>query len=73
MAPKDILDIERRAAETLGHRHDIRRGDEQEHARRIDEATNEPGTGDPVDLWARARHPHGSALRINRGKLGDGN
>ena len=62
MAPKDILDVEWRASETLGHFHDIRWRHEQKHGAWIDEATNEPGTRDPVDLRTSAGHPHSSTL-----------
>src|SRR5262245_41705483 len=70
MAPKDILDVKWRASEALGYCHDIRRRHKQKHGAWIDEATNEPGTGDPVDLRTRAGHPHSSTLTINRRKLG---
>ena len=73
MAPKDILDVEWRAAETLCHFHDIRRRHEQKHRGRIDEATNKPGTCDPVDLRTSAGHPHSSTSRINGRELGHGN
>jgi hypothetical protein len=73
MAPEDILDIERNATKALGHLHDIRRSNKQERGAWINEATNEPGAGDAVDLGARAGHPNGSAPRINRWQLGEGN
>jgi hypothetical protein len=73
MTPEYILDVERDASKALGHSYDIRRSDKQEHRVWIDEATNEPGTGDAVDFWTGAGHPHGSSLRINWGKLGKGN
>src|SRR5512144_2880501 len=60
MAPKDILDVEWRASKTLGHFHNIRRRHKQKYGARIDEATNEPGTGDPIDFRTGAGHPHGS-------------
>ena len=73
MAPEDILDVEWGASKTLGYRHHIRRSDKEEHRAWIDEATNEPRTGDAVDFWPGARHPHSSSLSINRRKLGEGN
>ena len=44
-------------------------GDEQEHRVRIDEAADQPGAGDAVDLRPRARHPDGAALRVARRQL----
>jgi hypothetical protein len=73
MAPKDILDVEWRASKTLGHFHNIRRRHKQKYGARIDEATNEPGTGDPIDFRTGAGHPHGSPEMINGRKLGQGN
>ena len=73
MAPEYVLDVERGASKTLGHGHDIRRSNEQENRAWIDEATNEPGTGDPVDFWTGAGHPNSSSPRISGGKLGNGN
>jgi hypothetical protein len=70
MAPKDILDVKWRASETLGYLHDIRRRHKQKHGAWIDEATNEPRTGYPVDFRTSAGHPHGSTLTINRRELG---
>ena len=73
MAPEYVLDVEWSAPKSLGHSDDIRRSDKQKNRVWIDEATNKPGTGDPVDLWTRAGHPHGSSPRINGGKFGEGN
>ena len=58
------------AREALRHAVDLRRRDEQEHRARIDEAADEPGAGDAVDLGPRARHPDGAALRVERRHLG---
>ena len=44
-------------------------GDEQEHRRWIDKATNEPWTSDPIDLRTRARDPDGAALCVALGQL----
>ena len=41
-------------------------GDEQEHRAGIDEAADQPGTGDAVDLRPRPRHPDGAPLRVAR-------
>ena len=73
MAPKDIFDVKWRASETLGYLHYIRRRHKQKYGAWIDEATNEPGTGDAVDLRTRAGHPYSSTLTINRRKLGHWN
>ena len=42
---------------------------EQENRGRIDEAADQPGTGDAVDLRPLARHPDGAASRVARRKL----
>src|SRR5262249_430691 len=73
MAPEDILDIERDAAETLCHLHNIRWSNKQERGAWINEATDEPGAGDAVNLWANPGHPNSSSPRINRRQLGEGN
>src|SRR5262245_2834605 len=73
MAPEDVLDIERNTAEALRHLHDVRRSNKQERGAWINEATNEPGARDAVDLWASAGHPNSSSPGVNRRKLGEGN
>src|SRR5262245_51523123 len=73
MAPEDILNIERDAAETLRDLNNIRWSNKQERGARINEATNEPGTRDAVDLWASAGHPNSSPPSINGWQLGKGN
>src|SRR6187431_697320 len=73
MAPKDIFDIKWRAPETLGYFHDIRRRHKQKHGAWIDEATNEPGTGDAIDFRTSAGHPYSATLPINRRELGNWN
>jgi hypothetical protein len=73
MAPEDVLDIERDTAETLRDLHDIRGSNKQERGARIDEATNEPGTRDAVNLGASAGHPNSSPPSINGWQLGKGN
>ena len=70
MAPKDILDVERRASEVLGHFHNVRRRQKQKYGAWIDEAANEPGARDPIDLWTSAGHPHSSSEMVNGWKLG---
>ena len=73
MAPEDILDIERDAAETLRYLHNIRRSNKQERGAWIDEATNEPGARYAVNLWPSAGNPNCSSPSINRRQLGEGN
>ena len=58
-----------RRAEALGDRDHLGRRDEQEHGVRIDEAADQPGAGDAVDLRPRPGHPDGAASRIARGQL----
>ena len=72
MAPEDVLDVERSATEALGDLDDVRRSDKQEQGTGVDEATNKPRAGYPVDLWAGARHPYSSPRGINRWNLGEG-
>ena len=62
MAPEHALDVEGRGVEPLGDGRDLRRQHEQEHRIGIDEAADQPGAGDAVDLRAAARHPDGAAL-----------
>jgi hypothetical protein len=73
MAPEDILDIERNAAETLRDLYDIGGSNKQERGAWIDEATNEPRARYAVNLWASAGHPNCSSSSINRRQLGEWN
>ena len=57
MGPEDILDIEGNRAKARGHAFDLARGHEQKHGIGIDEAADEPWTGDPVDLGPRTGYP----------------
>src|SRR6185437_15286607 len=57
MAPEDVLDVERSATEALGDLDDVRRSDKQEQGAGVDEATNKPRAGYPVDLWAWRASP----------------
>ena len=50
MAPKHVFNVEWDAAKTLRHADNFRRSNKQEDCVGIDEPTNKPGTGDPVDL-----------------------
>ena len=69
MAPEHALHVERRRAEALGDRGHFGRRNEEENGGRIDEAPDQPGTGDAVDLRTLARHPDGAASRVARRKL----
>ena len=73
MAPEDILNVEWNATKAFRHLHDIRRSNKQERGAWINEATNEPGAGDAVDLGASAGHPNSSSPSINGRQLGEGN
>ena len=64
------LDVERRRAEAVGDAAHLGRRHEQEDGARIDEAADQPGAGDAVDLRPRARHPDRAALRVARRQLG---
>ena len=66
VAPEHALDVEGRGAEALGDRRHLRRRDEEEHRGGIDEAADQPGTGDAVDLRPRAGHPDRAALGVAR-------
>ena len=57
MAPLHAFNIERRGTEPVGDALDLRRRHEQEHRARIDEAADQPGTGDAVDLRPRSGDP----------------
>ena len=67
MAPEHVLalDVERRLPRSARATPGTSDGrDEQEHGLRIDEAADEPGAGDAVDLGTRAGHPDGAALPV---------
>ena len=53
MAPEHVLDVERRGVETLGDGSDFGGRHEQKDRGRIDEAADQPGAGDAVDLRPR--------------------
>ena len=65
MAPEHVLDVEGRGGEALGHRRHFRRGHEKEDGLGIDEAADQPGAGDAVDLGPRAGDP-ARAARLHR-------
>ena len=61
-----FFDVEGRGVEALADRDHLGRRDEQKHRVRIDEAPDQPGAGDAVDLRPRAGDPDGAALRVAR-------
>jgi hypothetical protein len=73
VAPEDAVDVERRRREFLHDPGNLRRRHEQEHGIRVDEAADQPGTGDAVDLRAGAGDPDGASLRIARRQFFRGN
>jgi hypothetical protein len=70
VAPEHAVDVEGRGAEALGDGQHLGRIDEQEHRLRVDEAADQPGAGDAVDLGPGAGDPDGAALGIARRQLG---
>ena len=66
MTPEHVFDIERNGVEALADRDNLGRRHEQKHRVRIDEAPDQPGAGDAVDLRPRAGHPDGAALGVAR-------
>src|SRR5580693_1971703 len=73
MAPEHVLDVERRGCKTLGDSADLGRVDKQEHGGRVDETTDQPGTGNAVDLRPRSRDPDGAPAPIAFWNLVGGN
>ena len=69
VAPGDALDVEGGGGEALGDARDLGRVDIEEDGLRIDEAADQPGAGDAVDLGPGAGHPEAAALRIARRQL----
>ncbi len=72
VAPEHVsaLDVERGCAELLRDGGNLGRSDEQKDGVRIDEAADQPGAGDPVNLGTSPRYPQGAALGITRWQLG---
>ena len=70
VAPEHVLDVKGRGVEPLADGYDLGRRDIEKHRIRIDKAADQPGTGDAVDLWPRARYPHGAALGVARRQFG---
>src|SRR5437868_14095717 len=78
MTPEHVFDIEGYGVEALADRNDLGRHHEQKYRVGIDEAPDQPGAGDAVDLRPRAGHPNGAPLRVagrqfrgrHQGKLG---
>src|SRR5690606_41588570 len=57
MRNRHSLDVEGRGRKPLAHGDDLRRRDEKELGRRVDEAADQPGAGDAVDLGPLAGDP----------------
>ena len=62
MAEGYALDIEGGRAEALGDGDDFGGRHEEKHRTWVNEATDEPGTGNAIDLGPRARHPKRRAV-----------
>src|SRR5437899_59002 len=69
MAPEHIIDVERSGSKAFAYRQSFRRGDEQKHGAWINEAADEPGAGDTVDLWSSTCDPDGLSRRITDREL----
>ena len=66
MAPEYAVDIERRRAEAVGDSRRPRTAPRTGTRRRVDEAADQPGAGDPIDLRPGARDPDGAAPLVAR-------
>src|SRR5215468_5149184 len=69
MAPEHTLDVKGRGVEALRDAHHLRGDNEKEDRIGIHEATDQPRTGDTVNLRPAARHPKRPALLVARGDL----
>ena len=69
MASKHALDVERRGIEALRDARHLRGADKEKNGVGIDEATDQPGAGDAVDLRPATRHPQGMTLFVTRWNL----
>ena len=69
MAPVGLIDVEGRSVEAVGDRRYLRGRHKQEDCGRVDEAPDQPGTGDTVDLRPRAGHPDRSPAVVARRQL----
>src|SRR5215472_6965677 len=57
MTPEHALDVERRGIEALRHARHLGGADKEKDGVWIDEATDQPGASDAVDLRSATRHP----------------
>ncbi len=69
MAPERALDVIGHRAEPLGNALDLGRRHIEKHGARVDEAADQPGTGDPVDLRTGSRDPKAATIAVPRGDL----
>ncbi len=70
MAPEDAVEVERGSVEPLGDIEDFRLRHIKENRVAVDEAANEPGAGDAVDLGRDRADPDCAALSITRRQSG---
>jgi hypothetical protein len=66
MGPENALDVEGRGAEAISDGCDLGGGDEKENGGGINEASDQPWTGDAINLGTRAGDPQRAATRIAR-------
>ena len=66
MAPEHAIEIERRGTELFGYTFNLGGGHEQEHRARVDEAADQPWTGDAVHLWPSPGDPDRAPLTVQR-------
>src|SRR5208282_1902263 len=69
MAPRRAFDIKGRRLKGFGDRSYLGGLDEQKDGGRIDEAPDQPGASDAIDLRAFARDPDGAALLVSHWHL----
>src|SRR5215467_10736076 len=69
MAPEHALNVERRGIEALRDSRHLRGADKEKDGIGIDEATDQPGAGDAVNLRPATRHPQSATLLVTRWNL----
>src|SRR5262249_22360720 len=69
MAPEHTIDIEGRRVEALGYARDLSWHNEKKRRVGVDEAADQPGTSDAIDLRTIARHPDRAAFIVARRQL----
>src|SRR5688500_11094227 len=70
MAPEYAVDVERGRTEAFGDPSHLGRRHIQEDGGRIDEAADQPGAGDAVDLGPGASYPDGAPRGVALWQLG---